>query len=330
MPKTLCFNDHPEETLAALSEIRTSLWQPMRGIIGTRKPSKHRGGKPRWTGPYRDFSNLETITPAAALVIAAEYDRVHIANGFVPALVGVDRWNPAVVEALYGIGFFDIVGFHVAPPGDERNLIVLRMRGGDTIDPTAVVALQDDLRSLCPAGADTDNSGLIHLYGAMIEAIGNVVSHAYPISSDYEPSHTHRWWITGAANRQDRSMTAVVFDRGATIPVTLPRWRQYAGVLKRMLGTLGEGMRLVKPASDPMYDGRAILAAVEESVTSTDLPERGHGLAQMRHFVDQCRGGHLRIMSRYGEVIFRPNLEPTVKVYAKSVDGTLIEWSVLL
>jgi hypothetical protein len=125
-------------------------------------------------------------------------------------------------------------------------------------------------------------------------------------------------------------MTAVVFDRGVTIPITLPKWRQYEGVASRLKASIGQSVGLVGPASDPKYDGHATAAAVEESVTSTELPQHGHGLAQMRDFVSQCRNGHLRIMSRCGEVVFRPNAKPVVIAHDISVGGTLIEWSVLL
>lgn len=83
-------------------------------------------------------------------------------------------------------------------------------------------------------------------------------------------------------------------------------------------------------ASDPRSDGEAIAAAVEEAISSTGVAHRGTGLAQMRDFVDQCRDGHLRIMSRCGEVLFRPGQQPDIRTYEISVGGTLIEWSVFL
>jgi hypothetical protein len=87
---------------------------------------------------------------------------------------------------------------------------------------------------------------------------------------------------------------------------------------------------VIPAASDPRSDGEAIAVAVEESISSTGELHRGTGLAQMRQFVDQCREGRLRIVSRSGEVVFRPNAIPDVKTYNVSLGGTLIEWSVLL
>src|SRR3546814_18034705 len=112
--------------------------------------------------------------------------------------------------------------------------------------------------------------------------------------------------MTGAVNTSERRMTAVVFDQGITIPVSLPNWTRYAGWRRRMLTAL----MVVPSASDTRSDGLAIATAVEESVSSTGHSHRGQGLAQMRRFVDQCADGHLRIMSRGGEVVFRPPSNP--------------------
>ncbi len=132
--------------------------------------------------------------------------------------------------------------------------------------------------------------------------------------------------MTGALDRKMRSTTAVVYDQGVTIPVTLPRWEHYSNWRHR----IGRKLGIVPAASDTKSDGEAIAAAVEESLTSSGEAHRGTGLAQMRDFVDQCQDGRLRIMSRCGEVVFRPGKEPEVKTYDVSVGGTLIEWSVLL
>lgn len=87
----------------------------------------------------------------------------------------------------------------------------------------------------------------------------------------------------------------------------------------------------VRPSvGDPRSDGDAIAAAVEEAVSSTGERHRGTGLAQMRGFVDECHEGRLRIMSRFGEVIFRPGQQPEVGTYDVPIRGTLIEWNVLL
>lgn len=132
--------------------------------------------------------------------------------------------------------------------------------------------------------------------------------------------------MTGAVDKQRRYMTAVVYDQGVSIPVSLPKWDRYASMLRRISAAFG----VAPAANDPKSDGRAIEAAVQEAVSSTEEAHRGKGFAQMREFLDNCREGHLRIMSRCGEVVFRPNAPAQVRTYGSSVGGTLIEWSVTL
>ena len=83
-------------------------------------------------------------------------------------------------------------------------------------------------------------------------------------------------------------------------------------------------------SNDPSRDGDAIMVAVEESVSSTGLSHRGHGLAQMSDFVGRCKDGFLRIMSRNGEVVLTPRGKPLVRNHKVSIGGTLIEWNVTL
>jgi hypothetical protein len=164
----------------------------------------------------------------------------------------------------------------------------------------------------------------MHLYGAMIEAVGNVCGHAYP--GKLSSSTVDRWWMTGAVDTVNRRTTAVIFDQGVSIPGSLPNWTRYAGVIRRLLAAF----KFVPNLSDHRYDGAAISVAVEESVSSTGEAHRGHGLAQMKTFVDLCRDGYLRIMSRKGEVIFRPGGNPIITTHSASIGGTLIEWNVSL
>ena len=59
--------------------------------------------------------------------------------------------------------------------------VILPMRSGDTADPKEIRALVEDLKQLFPGPPkDETEEGLLHLYGAMIEAMVNVKLHAYP------------------------------------------------------------------------------------------------------------------------------------------------------
>jgi hypothetical protein len=199
------------------------------------------------------------------------------------------------------------------------------MRSGKTADAGEIAGLIDALKGLYPGAVDPSvEGGMTHLYGAMIEAVGNVCGHAYPPRSS--SSTVDRWWMTGAVDTARRRTTAVIFDQGVSIPGSLPNWGRYAGVTRRLLAAL----KFVPNSNDHRHDGDAISVAVDESVSSTGEAYRGQGLSQMKHFVDLCRDGYLRIMSRNGEVIFRPGTNPIVTTHSASIGGTLIEWNVSL
>ena len=325
MPPVLCFDRNPEETIVALASLRRSLNRP-RPI--RHRSTRHGNSTAGRLGTYRSFEEIKSITPASALIIAAEYERIKKFNpDFILYIANIDRWDPSVCRLLQEIGFFRLVGFNGRAPtrAYEGNFTLLPMRSGETADSPTLTQMIRDLRGLFPSDSGSLD-GLVHLYGAMTEALVNVVRHAYPANGEFQYRPIGKWWMTGAVDRQAKWMTAVVYDQGVTIPVSLSDWQEHAGWRRRLTAMLGVGA----DPTDPKYDGEAIAAAVEESVSSTGDAHRGHGLAQMRDFVDQCRDGHLRVISRGGEVIFRPGGSRTVRTYNHSIGGTLIEWNVLL
>jgi hypothetical protein len=328
MPEALCFDENPGETLAVLKQLRSRL--AISQILRA-PPSKRRRGRVSRVGEYTAFETMHHVSPAAALVLAAEYERILLSTGGRAAVIGVDEWDEAVFKTLWTIGFFDLVwAGELEEPDLSADVVVLRMQSGNTADPKEVDKLVSGLRLLYPGAADEPGdteAGLIHLFGAMIEAVANVPNHAYPNTWPRVPSQRlRRWWMTGAVDRKNRRTTAVVFDQGVSIPVSLPNWAQAEGWGRRLRRAVG----IMPAVADPRSDGEAIAAAVEEAVSSTGEHHRGTGLAQMRDFVSQCREGRLRIMSRCGEVVFRPDQEPVVKTYEVPLEGTLIEWSVFL
>jgi hypothetical protein len=322
----MSFDENCVKTLEAISGLRSYLRATLALSRRRARARIPKARTPRVAG-YRDFATMTDITPAAALVIAAEFERNKILTGNPPVVVNVANWDPKVLLTLSEIGFLEIVGFprgqsHIEGEGPIK---VLRMRSGRTADVSEVARLVADLKGLYPGPDDQSiEGGMMHLYGAMIEAVGNVCGHAYP--GKLSSSTVDRWWMTGAVDTVNRRTTAVIFDQGVSIPGSLPNWTRYAGVIRRLLAAF----KFVPNLSDHRYDGAAISVAVEESVSSTGEAHRGHGLAQMKTFVDLCRDGYLRIMSRKGEVIFRPGGNPIITTHSASIGGTLIEWNVSL
>lgn len=328
MPQVLCFDKNPEETVAVLSEFGRRMRLPMRGMRSYARPSKHRGAKASSISPFRSFEPITTITPAAALVLAAEFEGASHIWGGAPFVANIHKWNKSVVERLWEIGFFQIVGFPDTEPRPrpDGDVTIVPMRSGMATDSDAVAKLVDDLKRLFPGAKNEAEERLLHLYGPMIEAVENAVRHAYPEKSRYWGPPSRRWWMTGAVDKRARSMTAVVYDQGVTIPMTLSDWRRFAGWMRRFADLFG-----VPPAaSDVSKDGQVIKVAMEEAVTSTGVDYGGNGLAQMQEFVNRCREGRLRIFSRCGEYVCKSNRQPVVKTYPVPIRGTLIEWTVSL
>ena len=173
---------------------------------------------------YRNFENINYISPASALVLASEYERVKVITGRPPLVVNFRRWSRPLVTTLWSIGFFEIVGFptgyHEPPPGGPVRL--LRMRSGEIADPQAVAEMIANLKGLFPGDDQSVEDGMTHLYGAMIEAVGNVCGHAYPEHMRKTGFAVGRWWMTGAVDHKNRRTTAVIYDQGVSIPVSLP------------------------------------------------------------------------------------------------------------
>ena len=330
MPEVLCFDEDCPGTVDALAKVRQRLFTPIKG--GMRLRVRRLGSRRQLsTGSYKALESIKRITPAAALVLAAEYDRVRQIAKAPQFLVNIPGWNKSVRGVLQGIGFLELFGIpdDVGVAASTTGVTVLRMRTGTIHDPDAINGLVESLKALFPASDHPDRAKTMGLFEALTEAVGNVVHHAYPAQGTYIAPPVGRWWMTGAMDYDAGWTAAAVYDQGTTIPVSLPRWVKYPGVTRRIIA-MRQRLGLAEEAGAPSWDGHAIEAAVEESATSTGLPGRGHGLAQMRQFVDACQSGRLRILSRHGEVVFRPNERPYINNHRAPISGTLVEWNVSL
>jgi hypothetical protein len=50
---------------------------------------------------YASFEQLEEISTAAAVVMAADYERLSIRLKQIPPTINLDRWHPAIFRKLY-------------------------------------------------------------------------------------------------------------------------------------------------------------------------------------------------------------------------------------
>lgn len=246
MPAVLCLDENSVASVNILAEIQRRLLTPSRG--NRRLRVSRRGSTTKVsTGPYRAFENLRRVTPAAALVLAAEYDRAREVCGIDLAVYNLAGWHPPVRATLQEIGFLALFGISDEANNLETNggQVVLRMRSGSRHDPDQINDLVSSLRHLFPDREAENTAGMMQLFDALTEAVGNVIHHAYPASGGYRLPSVGRWWMTGAVDRKAGSTATAVYDQGVTIPGSLPDWDHYGGVVQRLLTGVGQSMGLI-------------------------------------------------------------------------------------
>lgn len=344
LPREFCLDANHKETAQFLSNFRIATDDELDQWIRRGRPRKKSQRVARWF----DFSTLEKITPSAALVFTAEFDRIRRISGSPMFAVDVERWRPEVAVVLDRLGLFQIL--ELDPQIDigyqrkvDKNFFILPIRSGDRVlsreagellnEELAAVAIEV-ARSSSPQSIEGDFSDPSEawvekasgIYTVLIEAMDNVINHAYPNDIVVARRVIKRWWMTAAIDKKESKLTVAIYDQGVTIPVSLPSWRGYGRVRKILRRTLGIDF----DSLDENQDGRAIQLAVRVAASRTGQLHRGKGLGSMQDFIDHCRDGRLRILSRSGEYVYEKGQRPIVISHPIPLAGTLIEWEVRL
>ena len=321
-PSVFCLDTNLAETLTFLQDFREVRLLK----LDIAKPSGRRTGnwrKTHWIGTYTDIAAIDKITPAAALVLAAEFDRAIRRNRLGRrGIVNASDWNPSVARTLIDIGFLEhlssrLPDYQLLSP-NAPEVKMLAMLTGSQNEPQEIVKLNEGLQSLMDAAIESALSQAIY-YG-LIEAMDNCAAHAYPPDHTFRyPTERGRWWMSGSITN-GRELEVIFFDQGATIPGTLPRsgMRETAHVwVQRALNLVG-----IEGADD----GQRIQAAMEAGRSAYRQDGRGHGLVQMRDLVDRAASGSLRILSRRGHYIYEKDVGETFRTLDRSIGGTLVHW----
>jgi hypothetical protein len=327
LPKLFCLDANYAEVAQALEDLRERV---CRTAVMTR--SQHTPGTRRLPGWF-DFSTISEMSPAAALILAAEFDRGRLLSG--RPLYTVDRhnWHPQVSNLLNRLGVPALLEFEStdepAPTVDGDEVITAFRSGDDVASPVATQALKELAKLATWATSSIGNKEArivksADLYGVLVEAIENTKLHAYPDDVATPHPNVGRWWIAGAAKRSSRSLTLVVYDQGVSIPRSLPSWHKYdnvSGMLHRALGKPHDPL-------DTSTDGMAMRVAMKVALTRTNQVQHGKGLRLMQSFIDGCDDGKLRVISRCGEFVYQKGLKPKATTHHVTIGGTLIEWSI--
>ena len=291
VPEQLSLEYNYEETLAFFNELR------------------YLSGIPR-AGLKIDFTTLQDIGPAAALVLAAELHCWKLSALKTVRVLDIHRWNQNVRFLLDEMGLFDLVQVINPPPSlGQPPLRFIRFKSGKAADGELAKKLRIDLEKITG-----EIPGWSDLYRGLAEAMTNVRQHAYEGGSG---GNLERWWMFGAYHKPTKLLTCAFFDRGVGIPATLPRTHteRVAGLLERL------GL--------PNNDASMIAAAMELGRTRTGFQHQGRGLADVQKFVEHSENGALRILSGGGKYTYQGNEKATSSL-PSPIGGTLIEWTVTL
>ncbi len=248
--------------------------------------------------------------------------------GEVPPAINLDQWSPDAFQKLFGMGFFEIVGIsedvsdRFNQSGDVRTMRIASGTDASQLEQVCTMILE--LSEFIDASHPLPRDVYVALNTALSEAISNVTKWAYPDDVHAEFEHISSWWITATADRKNRDLTVVVFDQGATIPVTFPR-KPAGRIVRDALLSVFRGEQHV--FAD---DGVFIAAAMKPGATSTDHSWHGKGLPQMVDLVKMCKGGYVSILSRGGECTVAHDGEERHQYRTSSIGGTLITWKLVL
>jgi hypothetical protein len=321
LPKILCLDLDLSKTLNFFHKFRKDTKMPMRNF--SKAPTSKKKGRIKQLRNYYDFVPLAQITPGAALMLAAEFDRLNALAGRKPTTINIDKWNDHVYGMLFHLGFFKLLGFSenrikrqaINRPPVLANLIIMPMESGTVADLAVAVGCLQELFS--KNGAEQELS--LKLNSAIFDAVENVVSHAYnDLSINDQKLIPRKWWISGAANSSNRSITVSIFDQGITIPVSLPaKWsreKPFTSVMSKL------GFSRWKDGQD----GDAVKAAMMLAATSTEISNRGKGLHKIKEIMGELKGGSLLILSRKGYYKWENGLESCYTM-ENSLLGTYVE-----
>lgn len=240
-PERLCLDKNREDTFEFFGTLRTNFNRGIQENTTFVQRPRRVGALPQ-IPMYFDMSAVREISTAGAVILAAEYDRMATLQRTVPPTVDLDRWNAEVFLKLYQVGFFEITGHsptvdRVTESDTKLTMRIVRSTSADDLREIDQ-ALQQLFAFLGTGEKETDETS-IEFLTALSEAMTNVTNHAYIDDADFEAPHIGSFWVAATADREDNSLTIVVYDQGSTIPATYPRY----GRLDRVKRFLSRALR---------------------------------------------------------------------------------------
>lgn len=267
-----------------------------------------------------DFTNIISLKPGAALVLASELYRWQETNDVNLKPYKVKKWDNEIKRLFQEMGLFELL--HIPKKYRWKARI---QAGSQTFFKFLTGTLSDGklanqlMESMHPVIGPHYNEPL--LYIALSEAMTNVIQHAYPQDSQlFCTNLKNRWWLSGSFDNSTGVMSVLLFDQGVGIPSTLPK----QDFFKKVLSFLNE------KGFSKDNDGHLIQAALEIGKSRTKQNHRGKGLKQILNFSADNDFGSLYIVSRKGEYRYQEDKTELIESHSVEIGGTFIQWNIKL
>lgn len=263
------------------------------------------------------FDDVKSIEPAATLVLAAEIERCQKLRPYLGDML-VNGTYPADMDVLLQLqemGFYNRIGvpdldLPSAPETTNRPRFLKSFSFSEV--ESEVASILTDVVSIGAFAMSDQLKG--RMTGALKEAMGNAVEHAYR-KKGYLPCLERKWWGAAYVAPEAGEMMIILFDQGVGVPQTLDA--DLFDLIVSMVTTRSWGLS----------DGYMIAAATELYRTSTGQKGRGKGFRDMKKFIDSCDDGELKVLSNRGSYRYMKGGEEIADESA-SIGGTLVEWRV--
>jgi len=200
---------------------------------------------------YISMENIEEISTSAALVLAAEYERkFHFMDEPAP-IFDLENWDSGTLYKLFQIGFFERFGYQVSnswKSGQSKDIMTIPFYSGSKAEMEKYDNKLKALVEHIDPNFELPNSMRLGLNSAIGEAANNAREHAYFVH-DFKYPHVNRWWATGAASKDERTLVDAKMIQAATRFGKSGRENQTGGYglpqIKDAIRICGEGSLMI-------------------------------------------------------------------------------------
>ena len=174
-----------------------------------------------------DFSQIKTLSTAAALVLASTVDQWRErVSGKIKA--DLPSWEHDIKKLLCQMGYFELLDLPKPAQTWEDGTITfipfIRGRIGEGAPGEKAKQLRIQIEEIVGKSIKR-----MPLFEGLSEAITNVCQHAYDGVSDEKRKY---WWLTASFDAASRELCVTFYDKGLGIPKTLPAHRNFERILK--------------------------------------------------------------------------------------------------